>query len=165
VTDRLLLDTHVALWLDSGDDRLRASTRTLVDGCWQNGGTILLSAVTVWEMALLVDTGRIDLDVPIAAWIERFLDRPGIEAVPLDHRAASRSYQLHHLEHRDPADRLLISTAIELASPLVTSDKRIVRFSKKPRSAVPVCNLRVTRYRGECGLSNKSVVLPIGRSG
>jgi len=131
VTDRLLLDTHIALWLDSGDDRLRASTRALIDGCWQNGGAILLSAITVWEIALLVDTGRIDLDVPVAAWIERFLDCPGIEAVPLGHQAASRSYQLHHLEHRDPADRLLIATAIELACPLVTYDERIVRFGKR----------------------------------
>lgn len=131
MTDRLLLDTHIALWLDSGDDRLRASTRALIDGCWQNGGAILLSAITVWEIALLLDTGRIDLDVPVAAWIERFLDCPGIEAVPLGHQAASRSYQLHHLEHRDPADRLLIATAIELACPLVTYDERIVRFGKK----------------------------------
>jgi PIN domain nuclease of toxin-antitoxin system len=131
VTDRLLLDTHIALWLDSGDDRLRASTRALIDSCWQNGGAILLSTITVWEIALLVDTGRIDLDVPVAAWIERFLDCPGIEAVPLGHQAASRSYQLHHLEHRDPADRLLIATAIELACPLVTYDERIVRFGKK----------------------------------
>ena len=131
MTDRLLLDTHIALWLDSGDDRLRASTRALIDGCWQNGGAILLSAITVWEIALLVDTGRIELDVPVAAWIERFLDRPGIEAVPLGHQAASSSYQLHHLEHRDPADRLLIATAIELACPLVTYDERIVRFGKK----------------------------------
>ncbi len=107
MTDRLLLDTHIVLWLDSGDDRLRASTRGLIDGCWQSGGTIFLSTVTVWEIALLVDTGRIDLDTPFAAWIERFLDRPGIDAVPLDHKVASRSYQLHHLEHRDPADRLL----------------------------------------------------------
>ena len=131
MTDRLLLDTHIALWLDSGDDRLRASTRALIDGCWQNGGAILLSAITVWEIALLLDTGRIDLDVPVAAWIERFLDCPGIEAVPLGHQAASRSYQLHHLEHRDPADRLLIATAIELPCPLVTYDERIVRFGKK----------------------------------
>jgi PIN domain nuclease of toxin-antitoxin system len=131
VTDRLLLDTHVALWLDSGDDRLRASTRALIDGCWQNGGTIFLSAVTAWEIALMVDTGRIDLDIPVEAWIERFLERPGIEAVPLGHRAASRSYQLHHLEHRDPADRLLIATSIELACPLVTYDERIARFGKK----------------------------------
>jgi PIN domain nuclease of toxin-antitoxin system len=131
VTDRLLLDTHVALWLDSGDERLRASTRTLIDGCWQNGGAILLSSVTAWEIALLVDTGRIDLDLPVGAWIRRFLERPGVEAVLLGHQAASRSYQLHHLEHRDPADRLLIATAIEFTCPLVTYDERIARFGQR----------------------------------
>jgi len=131
VIDGLLLDTHIALWLDSGDERLRPSTRTLIDSCWRNGGTIFLSAVTVWEMALLVDAGRVELDIPIEAWVERFLDRPGIEAVPLSYRAASRAYQLHYLEHRDPADRLLISTAIELACPLVTYDDRIARFGER----------------------------------
>jgi len=61
VTSALLLDTHIALWLDCGDDRLRSSTRALIDGCWQSGGTISLSAVTVWEIALLVDAGRVEL--------------------------------------------------------------------------------------------------------
>jgi PIN domain nuclease of toxin-antitoxin system len=131
MTETLLLDTHIALWLDSGNDHLRSSTRTLIDDCWQSGGTIFLSAVTAWEIALLVDTGRIGLDVPVDAWVQRFLDRPGIEAVPLAHRAAARSYQLHHLEHRDPADRLLIATAIELRCPLVTYDERITQFGKK----------------------------------
>ncbi len=131
MTDGFLLDTHIVLWLDSGNDRLRPSTRALIDDCWQKGGTIFLSAVTAWEIALLVDTERIDLDTPVEAWINRFLERPGVEAVPLDHRTASRSYQLHHLEHRDPADRLLIATAIELACPLVTYDERISRFGKK----------------------------------
>jgi PIN domain nuclease of toxin-antitoxin system len=128
VSDALLLDTHIALWLDSGDNRLRPSTRALIDACWQAGGTIFLSAITVWEIALLVDTGRIDLDLPIDVWMKRFLQRPGIEAAPLSHRAAAYAYQLHRLEHRDPADRLLVSTAIELACPLVTYDERIARF-------------------------------------
>jgi PIN domain nuclease of toxin-antitoxin system len=131
VTDRLLLDTHIALWLDSGDDRLRASSRALIEECWQNGGTILVSSVTAWEIALLVDTRRIDLDIPIEQWFERFVDRPGIEVVPLSYRAACRCYRLPHLEHRDPADRLLIATAIELTCPLVTYDQRIAGFAKR----------------------------------
>ena len=131
MTGGLLLDTHIALWLDSGDDRLRPTSRALIDGCWRNGGTIFLSAVTAWEIALLVDTGRIDLDVPIEAWVKRFLERPGIETVALGPGPASRAYQFHHLEDRDPADRLLIATAVELACPLVTYDERIARFSKK----------------------------------
>jgi PIN domain nuclease of toxin-antitoxin system len=129
MTDAVLLDTHIALWLDSGSDRLRESTRGLIDRCWQGGGTIYLSAVTAWEVALLVDGGRIEIDIPVESWIRRFLDRPGIEAAPLNHNAAARAYTLHHLEHRDPADRLLISTAIERACPLITYDDRILAFS------------------------------------
>jgi PIN domain nuclease of toxin-antitoxin system len=131
VTERLLLDTHIALWLDNGDERLAASTRQQIDKIWQDGGTICLSAVSIWEIALLVDTGRIDLDAAVGIWVDRFLDRPGIEAVPLEHRAAARSYQLHPFEQRDPADRLLIAAAIELGCPLVTYDERIRRFGQQ----------------------------------
>jgi PIN domain nuclease of toxin-antitoxin system len=130
VTGTILLDTHIALWLDSGSSELRPSTRALIDGCWKAGGTVLFSAVTAWEIALLVDTGCIDLDLPVDAWVERFLARPGVAAAPLEPRAASRAYQLHHLEHRDPADRLLIATAIERACPLVTYDDRIRSFGE-----------------------------------
>src|SRR5262252_3978834 len=61
VTDTLLLDTHIVLWLDAGDDRLRPETHARIDACWQHGGTICVSAITAWEMAALDDTGRIDL--------------------------------------------------------------------------------------------------------
>lgn len=131
MTNGLLLDTHIVLWLDSGDDRLRLSTRALIDGCWRDGGTVCLSAVSAWEIALLVDTGRIELDLPVEAWITRFLERPGVNPVPLDLRAAVRSYEFYDLAHRDPADRLLMATAVELACPLVTYDRRIVRFSER----------------------------------
>jgi PIN domain nuclease of toxin-antitoxin system len=130
VTDALLLDTHIALWLKSGNQRLSPATRSLIDDCWRDGGTVCLSAVSVWEIAMLVDAGRIELDNPIERWVATFLERPGIQAVPLVHRAAARSYQLHHLDHRDPADRLLIATAIELACPLVTYDDRLLQFAK-----------------------------------
>jgi PIN domain nuclease of toxin-antitoxin system len=106
------------------------STRAVIDDCWQNGGTIFLSAITAWEIALLVDTRRIELDIPIEAWVTRFLERPGIKSVPLGDRVACRTYRPHHFEHRDPADRLLIATAIELACPFVTYDERIARFGR-----------------------------------
>jgi PIN domain nuclease of toxin-antitoxin system len=131
LSDAFLLDTHIALWLDSGNQNLRGPTRALIDDCWRKGGRIFLSAVSVWEIALLVDGGRIDLDLPIDAWVTRFVSRPGVEAAPLNHRAASRAYRFQHLEHRDPADRLLIATAIELACPLITYDERILQFGNR----------------------------------
>jgi len=129
VTGSLLLDTHIALWLDSGSERLRPATRSLIDGCRRSGGSVLLSAVSAWEIALLVDTGRIFLDLSPEAWVDRFAGRAGTGAVPLTQHAAARAYRLHHLPHRDPADRLLIATAIELACPLVTYDGHIEAFA------------------------------------
>ncbi|HMJ98004.1 MAG TPA: type II toxin-antitoxin system VapC family toxin [Reyranella sp.] len=126
----LLLDTHIVLWLDSGDERLGEATRRTIDTAWKAGGRILISSVSVWEIAILVDKGFIELDLPVNEWVERFLDRPGLEAVALDHVTAARAYSLHHLEHRDPADRLLIASAIGLGCPLVTRDDRIRRFAK-----------------------------------
>jgi len=129
VTD-LLLDTHIALWLDSGDKRLGDATRRTIEAAWKEGGRIFLSAVSVWEIAILVDKGHIELDLPVNEWADRFLDRPGLQAVALDHGTAARAYDLHHLEHHDPADRLLIASAIGLGCPLVTHDDRIRRFAK-----------------------------------
>jgi PIN domain nuclease of toxin-antitoxin system len=71
------------------------------------------------------------LDVPIEAWLARFIDRPGVEAVPLTHSAAARAYQLAHLDHRDPADRLLIATAIEQQATFITYDERIEAFGRR----------------------------------
>jgi PIN domain nuclease of toxin-antitoxin system len=126
----LLLDTHIALWLDSGDERLGDATRRTIETAWKEGGRIFLSAVSAWEIAMLVDKGHIELDLPVNEWAARFLDRPGLQAVALDHATAARAYDLHHLEHRDPADRLLIASAIGLGCPLVTHDDRIRRFAR-----------------------------------
>ena len=127
----LLLDTHIALWLNSGESRrLGEATQRMIESAWKAGGRIFLSAISVWEIAMLVDKGFIELDLPVDAWVNRFLDRPGLEAVALDHVAAARAYSLHHLEHGDPADRLLVATAIGLGCPLVTHDDRIRRFAR-----------------------------------
>ncbi len=130
MSDAVLLDTHIALWLDAGSDRLKPSTRKRIDDCWRDGGSIYLSAISVWEIALLVDSGRIALDLSVEAWVERFLARPGVAAVPLDHYAAARAYELHSFRHRDPADRLLVAAAIGIRCPFVTYDRRITRFAK-----------------------------------
>jgi PIN domain nuclease of toxin-antitoxin system len=122
LTGSLLLDTHVVLWLDSGDQRLRADTRKAIDKLWLAGGSVLVSSVSAWEIALLADTGRISLDCPPEAWVERFLGREGVSAVPLTWRASARAYGLPNFERRDPGDRLLIATAIDLGCPLVTYD-------------------------------------------
>jgi PIN domain nuclease of toxin-antitoxin system len=126
----LLLDTHIALWLDTADPRLRPATRILIDDCWQTGGTIFFSAVSAWEIALLANLGRFALDLPPRRWVERFLARPGITSAPLSPAAAASSYNFPNFDHRDPGHRLLIATAIGLSVPLVTYDHKLITFAE-----------------------------------
>ena len=127
----LLLDTHIALWLDSGNASLKEQTRRKIDECWRAGGTILLSAVSAWEIALLADLQRIALDLPAADWIARFLNRPGFAPAPLAPETAARAYDMKPFAHRDPADRLLMATAMEMHCPLVSYDRNIANFAKR----------------------------------
>jgi hypothetical protein len=101
VTERLLLDTHVVLWLDSDDQRLSPATHALIDSLWQTGGTIYLSAVTAWEIALLVDTGRIELDLTARR------GSSGFSTVP-----ASRPCRSGTAPPAAPTSCLILSTAI-----------------------------------------------------
>ncbi len=126
----LLLDTHIALWLDAGDKRLRHETAGRIEKCWHEGGLVLFSAVVAMELAQLVERGRIRLDCSVDRWIERFADLQGIERISIGHSAAAGAYALPDLEHRDPADRLLIAQAIEHNCPLVTYDEKITRFAQ-----------------------------------
>ncbi|HEY1613312.1 MAG TPA: type II toxin-antitoxin system VapC family toxin [Rhizomicrobium sp.] len=127
----LLLDTHIALWLDAGNTSLKEQTRQKIDECWRAGGTILLSAISAWEIALLADLRRIALDLPAADWIARFLNRPGFAPAPLTPASAARACDMKPFAHRDPADRLLMATAMELNCPLVSYDRNIADFAKR----------------------------------
>lgn len=72
----------------------------------------------------------LDLDLLAKLWVERFVQRPGIERLPLTQFAASRSNDLEDFVNRDPADLMLTATAIELGCRLVTYDVRITEFAK-----------------------------------
>ena len=131
MTETLLLDTHILLWLESGDDRLRPETLGLLDRHWNGDGTILVSAVTAWEIAMLAHGGRIDLERPVEDWMRTCLRRPVLDMVPLSWQACVRAYDLWNFEYRDPADRLLIATAIDLGCTFVTYDDRISGYAQR----------------------------------
>jgi PIN domain nuclease of toxin-antitoxin system len=130
VSDALLLDTHIAVWLEIGDVRLRPGTLQLIENCWRAGGKIYFSAVSAWEIAQLVNGARLNLDVAADVWVRRFLERPGFEGVALTASAASRSYRLVEFLRRDPGDRMLMATAIELGCRMVTYDEAMIAFAE-----------------------------------
>lgn len=124
---RVLLDTHVLLWWQGKSKKL--SRRAA--GEIKRADTLLVSAITCWEVATLLGQGRFALDRTIDEWLEDMEDDPRIELVPLGARAAVRALELAQAGfHGDPADRLIYATAAEHMVTLVSADERIRAFAE-----------------------------------
>ena len=122
----LVLDTHVLVWLIDGNDRLGQASRQLIDITWQSD-LISVSAITFWEIALLQEKGRIELPEPVVDWRQHVLDE-GVTEVPVSGDIGIASVMLRDF-HSDPADRIIITTAMMNSAQLVTADASILSWS------------------------------------
>jgi len=131
VAEPLLLDTHVWIWaLGRTPRRVRADVLDEIDRAALDGA-VLVSAISVWELALLVRKGRLTLNRDLHAWIAASREAPGVRVVPLGLDAALESVALPDLDdHADPADRFLLATARTLGARLVTCDERLLRYAE-----------------------------------
>ncbi len=119
---RLLLDTHIWIWSQLEPERLSAKvTRTLRSP----KNELWLSAISTWEFMVLVEKGRIALEVDCAEWLDTVAERAPTREAPLTHEIA-RATRAVELPHRDPADRFLAATARVLDLTLVTSDRELL---------------------------------------
>ena len=117
----IVLDTATWIWRASDPDRLPTSARRAID----EAARVLVSAISVWEVAMLVAKRRIQLDRPVEQWVDVALALPKIQLAPLEPAIAARSTKLPGQIHPDPADRIIIATALERAVPVITPDERI----------------------------------------
>ena len=92
-------------------------------------GRVGISAITPWEVALLVARGRLRLAMDVGVWIDRVLGSPGIDLCPIEPVIALDSVRLPGEFHADPADRFLIATARHWTAALVTADAAILEYS------------------------------------
>ena len=120
----LLLDTNALLWMRIGDWRLGNIARREVERAWQSD-ELAVSAISFWEVGMLVDKGRINLADDVQVWRRDLLEQ-GMVEIPVDGETAIRAVQLTHC-HADPADRLIVATALA-GHRLVTSDRRILEW-------------------------------------
>jgi PIN domain nuclease of toxin-antitoxin system len=128
-TRRLLLDTHVWLWLASGTpEKLKPGTRKALEQA-SVSNPLLVSIISVWEIALLESKKRLRLPMSVNEWVERALDRPDIRLIGLEHATTViDSCRLPGDFHPDPADRLLVATARRENAVLVTHDRKILDY-------------------------------------
>ncbi len=120
----ILLDTHVLVWLLWDDRRLGKRTRQVIDRSWA-AGEAAVSAVTFWEVAMLHGKGRLALLTDIGLWRLSLLEE-GLVEIAVDGEVAIRAGLLPNL-HGDPADRLIVATALQ-GHQLLTADHRLLEW-------------------------------------
>ncbi|HWB77766.1 MAG TPA: type II toxin-antitoxin system VapC family toxin [Nannocystaceae bacterium] len=117
----LLLDTHAFLWFAAGDDHLSDTARKAVE---DESGSVSLSVGSIWEIAIKSSIGKLVLAVPLGDAVRKGLDACGAELQPITigqlERVATLPFPSNG--HRDPFDRLLAATALELGYAIVSKD-------------------------------------------
>ena len=120
----LLLDTCAYLWQLSDPSTMSGAARTRLD----EADRLYVSLASVWEIAVKVQVGKLQLDLPVEDWIRRSLLHPKIERLPLSPLLVVFSTQLPGTFHKDPFDRAIVATAIRENLTLVTRDDRMLRY-------------------------------------
>ncbi len=123
----ILLDTHIWLWFISNPELLSKKANRVVDSALREE-KIFISSISAWEVALLVYNKRLQLTLDVADWIAKSEMLPYFQFIPVDNAIAIKSVSLPKPLHSDPADRIIIATAISLGASLVTKDKKILNY-------------------------------------
>jgi PIN domain nuclease of toxin-antitoxin system len=119
----IVLDTHIWVWWVHDAPDLPAAYRAEVERREAEG--LGISAISCWEVAKLVQLGRLNLAFPLEVWFSRALAEPGIQLLPLTPHIAVESTRLEPPFHRNPADQIIVGTARVYGCPLVMVDERI----------------------------------------
>jgi PIN domain nuclease of toxin-antitoxin system len=123
---KLLLDTHTFLWMDSEPEKLSQHVQEL---CQNPENTLLLSVVSIWEIQIKKQLGKLELRIPLSEII-REQQENGIEILAIE---SAHIFGLEALpnHHKDPFDRLLISQAIVEGAILLSADPLIKQYPLK----------------------------------
>ncbi len=119
----IVADTHAWVWWIDWRHRLSRRARETLDRAEEIG----VSVISCWEVALLAAKGRLKLDRDVMLWIEQALELPAVRLLDLS-PAIAVSSTLLEWEHEDPADRIILATAMAHRASVVSKDRRIRSF-------------------------------------
>jgi PIN domain nuclease of toxin-antitoxin system len=134
-----VLDTHIWIWMVEGEAGSLADSAIQDIETAARAGMVFVSAISVWEVAMLEARGRITLSQPVGQWVAAALNIPGVRLLPLSPEIAVESANLPGEPHGDPADRILIASARSIGGRLATRDHRILAYSKTGNLAALDC--------------------------
>lgn len=132
----ILLDTHALIWwVDGTGERLSARAHERVEQelervrLGEADAGLLVSAISCWEVAMLVSRGRLALSLEVERWLALVAAIPAVRLVPLEPNVAVAATRLPEPFHADPADRFLVAQARHLAVPLLSADNKIQAYA------------------------------------
>jgi PIN domain nuclease of toxin-antitoxin system len=123
----IVLDTHIWIWWLSNPKTLSQRAQTALTEAMEDG-TIFISSISAWEVALLVARDRLQLTMEVSDWIAKSEVLPFVTFVPVNNAVALRAVSLPGPFHNDPADRIIVATALSMGAPVVTRDERILNY-------------------------------------
>lgn len=127
----LVLDTHVWLWaVEAVTDAMAPEAMEAVAEASLRG-EVAVSAISVWEVAMLEARGRISLSRPVDDWVAAALRLPGVRLLELTPEIAVESTRLPGEVHGDPADRILAASARVAGGRLATRDRRLLDYARQ----------------------------------
>jgi PIN domain nuclease of toxin-antitoxin system len=125
-----LIDTHVWLWLAFDEPgKLSAAARTALGEAAERNG-LAISQASIWEVSLKARKRRLDLPPDTRTWLARATRMPGIGVIELDREVLVGSTELD-LPVRDPADRMIVATALKYDLILATADRNLLDFAAR----------------------------------
>ncbi len=120
----IVLDTHTLVWWVTGDPLLSRAAKSAIDKT-KRRGEIIVSSMSAWEIALLVERDRLVLTMDVSSWLATVEQIEQVRFLSVDVEIATKSVSLPGQFHKDPADRMIVATARKLAVPLVTKDEKL----------------------------------------
>jgi PIN domain nuclease of toxin-antitoxin system len=121
----IVLDTHALLWWALDPDRLSPAAATAVRQMEDRGG--YASSISIWELAVKVKRGKLELPITVEDLVRRIERGAVVELLPVDTATWLRASSLEW-QHRDPADRVIVATALIKQVPVMTKDETIQSF-------------------------------------
>jgi PIN domain nuclease of toxin-antitoxin system len=121
----ILLDTHIFIWWIDNSPRLSQRHRQIIQERQDDG--LGISIYSCWEIAKLVEYGKLELKFSIEDWLEIALSHPNLQSIDLTISIIIKSTQLPGF-HKDPADQIIVATSIISGIPLFTADEKIIAY-------------------------------------
>ncbi len=123
----IVLDTHAWIWFVSSPAYLSETAKGIIDAAVTERN-VFISAISTWEVAILVSRGRLELTMSVGDWVAASEAIPFLNFVPVSNSIALKSVELPGALHNDPADRIIIATAVSMGAILVTKDEKIRNY-------------------------------------